>query len=256
MYRVIVHFHDDLNYFLPHNRQNSPLPVSFREKRSIKDLIESLGVPHVEVDAILHVGMSVDFSHIIERDDTFHCYPFGADHGNDAVIHLVTPPRDDPRFVCDVHLRQLVRRLRLMGFDTLFEEGMDDEAIAQLAASQNRIVLTRDRGLLRRRIVTRGRIVRSTDPDGQITEIIERLNLKDRCDPFSRCIECNGLIEVLDMESIAKAPDGMNIPPGVRSWCSEYYRCSGCGRIYWRGSHYDRLRRRADAIVRVINGNG
>jgi uncharacterized protein with PIN domain len=241
MYRVTVRFYEELNDFLPQQDRKSDLELSFSGRRSIKDFIESMGVPHVEVDLILVHGVSVDFNYLIQDGDRISVYPVFERLPIEGVTRLRPEPLRLTRFVLDVHLRKLARRLRLLGFDTDYGETRDDPELAEISANENRILLTRDRGLLKRKIVTRGLIIRNTDPEKQVIEVIERLHLRNSIKPFTRCISCNGIIKSLDMKSELFHGRKGTVPPGVLAWCSEYYICDSCGKIYWKGSHYDRM---------------
>ncbi len=248
-YRVTVRFYEELNDFLRKDRRKRDIDFSFDGRRSVKDLIESFGVPHVEVDLVLVNGESVGFDYIVADGDRISVYPVFESLDIRKVTRLRPEPLRDARFVLDVHLRKLAHRLRLLGFDAVFDERLDDPALADISSRENRILLTRDRGLLKRRIVTRGLIVRSTDPALQAREVLDRLDLRARCRPFTRCIECNGLIGPLpaDTENFAAAKD--TIPEGVLAWCCEYFQCSACGKIYWKGSHFEKLERIVSAIL-------
>lgn len=245
MYRVTIRFYEELNDFLPAADRKKDIDFEFRGRRSVKDLIESFGVPHVEVDLILVNGESVGFSRIVADGDRISVYPVFESLDVGPVTRLRPEALRDPRFVLDVHLRKLARHLRLMGFDVDYRPDRDDDALADIAERDGRILLSRDRQLMMCRKVSRGLYVRNTDPDLQVDEVLERLDLRKLCRPFTRCIECNGLIGPVD-----PGPAGIEdlIPPGVRSWCAEYYRCRGCGRIYWKGSHYEKLMKRVDKI--------
>jgi uncharacterized protein len=251
LYRITVRFYEELNDFLKKEYKKRDIDFSFSGRRSVKDLIESMGVPHVEVDLILVNGSSVDFSYIVENGDRISVYPEFETLSIGTVTRLRPLPLRNPRFVLDVHLRKLARRLRLMGFDVDYLPARDDAELSDISDREKRILLSRDRQLFMRKNISRGLYVRNTDPDLQIIEILNRLDLWDRCRPFSRCLECNGDIEPLDVnvrevEGIAK-----RIPPGVRTWCTEYYSCRRCERIYWRGSHFDKLRMKVDNIFSV-----
>lgn len=248
MYRVTIRFYEELNDFLPAASRKKEMNFEFRGRRSVKDLIESFGVPHVEVDLILVNGESVGFSHIVADGDRISVYPVFETLDVGTVTRLRPDPLRDPRFVLDVHLRKLARRLRLMGFDVDYHPDRDDDALADIAEREERILLSRDRQLMMRRKVSRGLYVRNTDPALQVTEVLERLDLWELCRPFSRCIECNEKIEELEPEKPGSAEFMELIPPGVRSWCTEYYRCRGCGRIYWKGSHYEKLQTKVEMI--------
>jgi uncharacterized protein with PIN domain len=152
---------------------------------------------------------------------------------------------EDPRFIADVHMKTLVRKLRMLGFDTLYDPNWLDEDLARVSKTEARILLSRDRQLLMRNAVTRGIYVRNTDPDEQILEVITRFDLLGRCSPLSRCIPCNGRIERLESNSTpVKANENSRFHPDVDT----FYRCKECGKIYWEGSHVARMR---EAIERI-----
>lgn len=241
MYRVTIRFYEELNDFLPVQQRKRDIEISFSGKRSIKDFIESMGVPHVEVDLILVHGVSVDFNYLIQDGDRISVYPVFERFPIEGASRLRPEPLRQTRFVLDVHLRKLARRLRLLGFDTDYEEHRDDPELADISAQENRILLTRDRGLLKRKKVTRGLIIRNTDPEKQVIEVLQRLYLRNSIQPFTRCITCNGIIAAVDMESETFTSVRDTIPPGVLAWCREYYICASCGKVYWKGSHYDRM---------------
>jgi hypothetical protein len=251
MYRVIVRFYEELNDFLPRDSRKKEIDFSFGGRRSVKDLIEQFGVPHVEVDLVLVNGASVGFDRIVADGDRISVYPVFESLDIAGLTRLRPEPLREARFVLDVHLRKLARRLRLLGFDTLFDERLDDPDLAEISHRENRILLTRDRALLMRRIVTRGFIIRNTDPVLQIREVLDRLDLRGRCRPFMRCIECNGTIGHLPAGSELFAAVKGGIPEGVLAWCDEFYSCSSCGKIYWKGSHYEKLTRIVDTILKA-----
>lgn len=234
--KVFIRFYEELNDFLPKSRHKQEFEVSFNGDRSVKDLIESLGVPHVEVDLILVNGTSVGFEYLVRDGDRISVYPVFESLDISSFTRLRPTPLRETRFVLDVHLQRLARYLRLLGFDVLFNASFDDAMLAEISAREKRILLTRDRGLLMRKIVQRGFIVRNTDPKKQLVEVLHRLNLYSSCRPFSRCLKCNGAIEQLQNNILHE-----QIPEGVRAWCRKFYRCTECGKVYWKGSHYEKL---------------
>jgi uncharacterized protein with PIN domain len=249
MYHVTIRFYEELNDFLPPVKRKKDIDFEFPGRRSVKDLIESFCVPHVEVDLILANGKSVDFSYIVNDGDRISVYPVFESLDIGTVTRLRPVPLRDPRFVLDVHLQKLTRRLRLLGFDVDYRPDRGDAELADVAERENRILLSRDRQLMMRKKVVRGLYVRNTDPEKQVGEVLDRLDLRGLCRPFTRCIECNGAIESLDVTDARSADLAARIPPGVRSWCREYYLCRSCGRIYWKGSHYEKLKKRLDGIL-------
>ena len=252
MYNIIIRYYEELNDFLPRDKRKRDISLSFAGRRSVKDLIESMGVPHVEVDLILVNGNSVDFNYIVNDRDRISVYPVFESMDISGVTRLRPSPLRDTKFVLDVHLRKLARSMRLLGFDVDYDEHRDDELLAEISEKENRILLTCDRQLLMRKIVTRGIIIRSRNPEEQIIEVIERLQLQTLVSPFTRCIECNGLLADIITGSSEFESYKSRIPPGVLEWCREFYHCPSCGRIYWRGSHYDKLKERVVKIKEML----
>jgi uncharacterized protein len=140
------------------------------------------------------------------------------------------------RFVLDVHLGKLARLLRMSGFDCFYRNDLDDPEIISIAQEQERIVLTRDRGILRNKKVSHGHFVQSTEPKEQLKEIIEVFGLRDQFKPLSRCMVCNGNIGKVDKQQIESL-----LLPGTRKHFEEFFRCGQCSKIYWKGSHYDKM---------------
>lgn len=238
MAKAEFHFHAELNDFLPPPKRQVTITHQFAEKTSIKDMIESLGVPHPEIDCIEVNGGFVDFSYIVNDGDIINIYPIFVT-GNATPTVLVRPkPLDIFRFVLDVHLGKLANSLRLLGFDTLYRNDYDDEELASISSNQQRIVLTRDKGLLMRSIVTYGYYVRNTNPQQQIIEVLRRFDLFALVSPFQRCIRCNGLLAPVAKECIID-----QIPETVQLQVNNFHRCQSCGQIYWQGSHYEKLQR-------------
>jgi hypothetical protein len=202
----------------------------------VKDLIESLGVPHTEVDLILVNGLSVDFRHPVCDGDTVSVYPVFGSLDIRPALRLRPQPLRRPAFILDAHLGRLAAYLRLLGFDSLYRNDFSDQELARLSADEKRILLTRDRGLLKRSIVTRGYCVRSVKPRGQIREVAERFDLSGSAAPFRRCLSCNGLLHPVEKQAVREL-----LPPGTRERFEEFYRCTGCGKILWPGAHFSRL---------------
>ncbi|MDQ7821522.1 MAG: Mut7-C RNAse domain-containing protein [Candidatus Eremiobacteraeota bacterium] len=236
MAMALFRFYEELNDFLPPEKRKTWFSYSFTGSPSVKDAIESLGVPHTEVDLIVANGGSVDFGYRICDNDRISVYPVFESLDISPVAVLRAKPLREPRFVLDVHLGKLAKYLRLLGFDTLYENDYSDEAIAGIASQDpGRIVLTMDRGLLKRKVITHGYCVRSRKWNEQVREVLARFDLYSQVKPFSLCLSCNGKIE-----HQADPPPG-EIPPAVKRQCTEFSRCSRCGKLYWKGSHYDRM---------------
>ncbi len=235
-FTVLLRFYEELNDFLPPSQRKIALPVSFEERRSVKDLIESRGVPHTEVDLILANGESVGFDYIVRDGDRISVYPRFESLDISAVSRLGRPPLREIRFIADVHLGKLVRRLRLLGFDCLYNPKWDDAELAWRAAREQRILLTRDRGLLKRAIVQHGIYVRSDAPREQVREVVRRLDLGRAVQAFSRCTRCNGRLRPVPKASVQD-----RVPPRTYRFVDDYYLCEDCGKVYWKGTHWPRL---------------
>lgn len=237
-------FYAELNDFLASQKKQVKIAHFFTEKASIKDMIESFGVPHPEVSCIEVNGKSVDFSYIVQDGDNIDVYPISATDIATPTISVRPKPLSIIRFVLDIHLGKLATSLRLLGFDTLYRNDYEDEELAHISSTQNRILLTRDRGLLMRSVVTYGYYVRNTDPQKQIVEVMQRFDLYKLVSPFQRCLRCNGLLEPVAKESIVD-----QLPESVKLYTHEFHRCQNCNQIYWKGSHYERLQQFIDLVV-------
>jgi uncharacterized protein with PIN domain len=211
---------------------------------SVKDMIESLGVPHTEVDLILANGEPVDFTYRVQEGDTISVFPEFQSIDVPPHVRLRPKPLPEPRFVADTHLGRLAAYLRMLGFDTLYRNDSADEDLARLSMGEDRILLTRDRGLLMRTMVTRGCYLRATEPAGQLAELLQRFDLASAITPFRRCMHCNALLRPISKETISD-----RLLPRTRQHFHEFYNCPQCGRIYWKGSHYQRMRRFIDRVI-------
>ncbi len=229
-------FYAELNHFLAPLKRHCTFSHFFKRKTSIKDMIESLGVPHPEIDLILVNGHSVDFNYIVQDGDEISVYPIFESFDITPLVRVRPQPLRTPRFVLDVHLGRLANYLRLLGFDTLYRNDYDDPELAAISSRESRILLTRDRGLLKRSIVSHGYCLRTTDPNQQLAEVLHRFDLVGIIKPFCRCIRCNGLLESVDKAAIID-----RLPPKTAKYYDEFRRCQSCEHIYWRGSHYKRM---------------
>lgn len=236
MKQAYFRFYAELNDFLPLGRRQTTFVHSFDIRASVKDMIESFGVPHTEVDLILVQGKSVDFSYVVQDADRISVYPVFESIDIGSLTRVRPRPLREVRFVLDTHLGRLAAYLRLAGFDTLYRNDYRDEELAGVSSREGRILLTRDQGLLKRGAVTHGYSVRETTPRRQLVEVLRRFDLFERVKPFERCLRCNGLLA-----SVPKAAVVDRLPPRTRQLYHEFHRCRACERVYWKGSHYSRL---------------
>jgi uncharacterized protein with PIN domain len=232
---AVFRFYEELNDFLPVERRKVEFEHHFDRHASIKDMIESLGVPHTEIELIMVNGESVDFSCMVEDGSRISVYPVFESLDVSPLLRLRPEPLRDPRFVVDCNLGRLARYLRLLGFDCLYRNDYTDDGVAKISLQQHRIVLTRDRRLLHRKIITHGFYVRASMPKEQVREVLRRVNLYGMVKPFTRCTRCNGLLR-----SVKKNAVDHQLEPRTRRYYQDFLRCSECGQVYWQGSHHER----------------
>jgi len=237
-------FYAELNDFLPPERQFSEFAYRFLDAAPVKDRIESFGVPHVELDLILVNGQSVDFAYRVQDGDRISIYPVFEAFDIAGLTRLRPEPLRDPRFVLDVHLGRLAADLRMLGFDTLYRNHWADERLAEISQSEHRILLTRDVGLLKRGSVTHGYYLRATQPRQQLAEVVRRFDLGRLAKPFSRCLRCNTFLAQAGKDEVRD-----RLPVQVALLHDEFLRCPDCGRTYWKGRHFRRMRQLIDVSV-------
>lgn len=237
-------FHAELNDFLPPGRKNITFSHPFNGKVAIKDVLQALGAPHTEIDKILVNGRSVNFNYLVKPGDWVNVYPETVSPGVTSIIKLRPRPLSQSSFVVDTHLGKLATYLRMLGFDALYQNDYEDDALASISSQSGRILLTRDRDLLKRNLVTYGYFIRNTCPRRQLVEVLQRYNLYDQIHPFRRCIRCNGTLE-----AVSKADVADRLPPNTNLYFDEFHLCQNCGKIYWKGSHYQRMQRFIEQLL-------
>lgn len=226
-------FYAELNDFLPSARRQTRFAYLFTLPESVKHAVEALGVPHTEVDLILVDGQAVDFTYLLQDGDEISVYPMFESLDIAPLARLRPEPLRQPRFVLDAHLGRLAAYLRLLGIDTLYRNDYPDPELARISQQEGRILLTRDRGLLKRNQVTRGYCLRSEQPRAQMLEVVRRFDLRRSFQPYRRCLRCNGLLEPVDKQAVLDL-----LPERTRQFYELFFRCQVCGQVYWKGSHY------------------
>lgn len=227
---IHIEFAPELHLFVPAARRGGASTAVTDGVSTLGHVVESLGVPLTEVGALVVNGREVPASHVPAA-------------GESVAVRPVTRPQRVPgaplRFLLDVHLGTLARRLRLLGVDTAYESlDIGDPALAARSAAERRVLLSRDRGLLRRRELWAGAFVYSTRPDEQVHEVLDRFAPEPH--PWTRCTACNGLLRAATKEEVAAQLEG-----GTRRTYDVFAQCRECGRAYWKGAHHDQL----EAIV-------
>jgi len=245
--RATFRFYEELNDFLPPPRRKVSFYYQFEGNPSVKDAIEAIGVPHVEVDLILANCKSVPFSYKLKDGDRISVYPAFESLDISSISKLRKNPLRSPKFILDVHLGKLARRLRMLGFDTAYSNNFKDEEIINIAENEKRIILTRDIQILKNGKVTRGYWVRETSPQKQIIEVIKRFDLINLVNPFSRCIECNSILSPVAKESIIHL-----LPANVKKNFNDFSKCTGCEKIYWQGTHFEKMRKQLEKIKTLM----
>lgn len=229
-------FYDILNDFLPAQWRNTWISYRFTGTPAVKDAIEALGIPHPEIDVILINHSPVDFLASLHPDDQVQVYPMYSNRTWPEVYSLHANSPWPAQFVLDVHLGKLARALRLLGFDAYYDNHYTDKTISALAAAENRIVLTRDIGLLKHKAIRRGYWLRSQHQEEQVAEVIRYFHLATAFRPFTRCIACNGQIIAVEKEAVWHL-----LQPKTKLYFNQFFQCLTCKRVYWQGSHYDRM---------------
>ena len=236
MIDITIRCYAELNdHLLPEQRYTN-FRISLPSILSIEELCNQLHIKSDEVDLVLVNGHSVDLTYQIKQDDYISIYPVFESIDIGSVTNVRDVPLRQVKFVLDVHLGKLARHLRLFGFDTLYQHDYSDDVLLNISLSQHRILLSRDASLMSNKLLTHAHLINNTNPRLQLIEVLKYFDLFNLCNPFSRCIECNSLLQPVPKEDII-----LRIPPLVKEWCNEYQICAPCDRIYWRGSHFQKM---------------
>jgi len=225
-------FHGRLNDFLHRDQREQQITIDFQGRQSIKHLVESLGVPHPEIGRIQVNGREEALGRIIKNEEGVEIYPIE----NGCLV--------EPRFLLDCHLGRLTAHLRMLGLDCLYQNHFDDPIMADIVQREERILLTRDRRLLMRKIILHGYCLRSLNPLEQLTEVIHRFELTNKIQPFHRCLRCNHPLETIDKDVILN-----RLEPLTKQYFDKFHICPACGQIYWKGSHYERMQSLIEKIA-------
>ena len=236
MPNVIFRFYEELNDFLPENRRKTDFEAPLKGKRSIKDMIESLGIPHTEVDLILVNNRSVDFRYILQDNDRVSVYPVFELLNITGITRLRKIPLRRNKFIADINIGNIVKYMRVMGLDVYHDSQLSNGEIIEISNTKNRIILTQDKKLLKFKYVSHGMFIRPGSTIEQIRRIIEYLDIENDIKPFSRCLRCNTPLSTVQKNKILD-----RIPPKTKEWCHEYGQCPSCDKIYWKGTHFMKM---------------
>lgn len=238
---VVLRFHGDLRQLLTKNHRHGEIALAYR-KASIKDMIEACGVPHPEVGAIVAAGREVDFAHRPAPDELVEVFSPVPPLDVTKPSRLRPEPLAGLGFVVDVNAAKLGRWLRMLGFDVLMPENHDDAFLAEAAVG--RVLLTRDRRLLKRGRVVFGHLVRADDPVEQVREVVTLYGLRGRQQPFSRCMRCNDRLRPVAREEVL-----YRLEPLTKKYYTRFKYCARCDKIYWAGSHREKMERLVRALL-------
>lgn len=232
---IHIDFAPELRLFVPAKRRDGASSVVTDGVSTLGHAVESLGVPLTEVGRLLADGRAVPVSHVPVAGETVE-------------VRAVNRPQEVPgaplRFLLDVHLGTLARRLRLLGVDAAYEsEDIGDPALAALSARERRVMLSRDRGLLHRRELWAGAYIYSHRTEEQLRDVLSRF--RPALAPWTRCTACNAPLREADKESV-----GDRLEHGTRSTYEVFAECGSCERVYWRGAHHAALEAIVDSAVR------
>lgn len=230
-------FHAELAEFLARERRGVAFAQACARAATVKHAIESLGVPHTEAGRLTVNGQPATLARIVRDGDAIEVFP---QEPGGAIID------DAPGFVADAHLGGLARMLRMLGFDTLYDNAFADREILDLAARERRVILTRDRELLKCREVMHGCFVHARKPEAQLKEVVARYGLERHMRPFTLCLHCNLRLEAVDRNAAMK-----RVPERIALRYADFVRCRGCERIYWQGSHWERMRAMLGASLAI-----
>lgn len=238
MVTATFRFHDELNDFLPRERRGQDFSCPCARAATTKHMIEALGVPHTEVGELEVNGEPAGLDRLLADGDRVEAWP------SHAALNADSLGAHEKRFIADAHLGGLARLLRMAGFDTLYDNHFEDSEIERIAAREGRIVLTRDRELLKRRQIAQGCYVRTLKSTGQLREMFERLDLARSARPFTLCLHCNAPLHAVDKATVED-----RLPPSVRLHHVDFSTCNVCLRVFWPGSHWQRMQ----ALMQEMN---
>lgn len=242
--RAAFRFYAELNHFLAPFRRRQRFSHPCAQDATVKHMIEALGVPHTEVGLILVNAAPASFEYRLQDGDDVSVYPWFTGLDVDAGSILRAAPQSGWRFIADAHLGLLARRLRMLGFDTLYRNDYDDAEVAGISAAEERVALTRDRDLLIRREIVHGCYLHARSGAAQVAEVLGRYRLAEQVRMFSRCIRCNGLLHAVAKDEVAH-----RVPPRSRDAHEHFHQCGGCGQVYWEGSHAERMREQMKGLL-------
>lgn len=236
MNQVRLRFYEELNDYLPEELRKGWIESSVEPGTSVGEKISSYGIPLDEIDLILVNQQSESFDYILRQGDRISVYPVFESFDISEISKLREKPLRDPAFVCDVHLGRLCKYLRILGFDTSYSNDYAPQQMIEISNREKRIILSRSINLIRHKEITRAYWIRSAKSLEQLKDLMNGLDIMKWAQPFTRCIRCNSKLETVNKEDIIDRLEGR-----TAKYYTEFFRCTVCGQIYWKGSHYESM---------------
>ena len=233
---VWIRCYAELNDYLPAEQRFTDYQLQVSKGAGLKTIVEDLGIPFARVDMALVNGESVESSYVPNDSDRISVYPVFESFDISPIARIRAQPLRITKFVLDVHLGKLAYYLRMLGFDSVYRNDFADAELLGSSLNEGRILLSKDRTLLADERLQRCYRVREKHPREQVIEVVERFDLFRTCSPLARCIRCNVLLEPARKQDVLE-----NLPPRVAIAFEEFRRCPACKRVYWKGSHYERM---------------
>lgn len=235
MAHITLIFHGNLQELLtrkPAGNAKAEVVHILERRASVKDVVESFGVPHPEIKQLQANGRMIGFDYIVSDRDRIEVWPLSLPCDVFTANILRPEPLTGISFVVDANVGKLAALLRMAGFDTLYRHDFSDGDLARTAAVEKRILLTRDRNLLKRKNVVFGHLVREMKPWQQLQEVVCLYQLADMLQPFCRCLRCNTLLVPVAKENIIHRLEPLTI-----KYYDSFQLCMICDKVYWPGSH-------------------
>lgn len=240
----------ELNDYLPNHQRYNTFSLSVSQPCSVQHLVDLINIPSVNIDLVLVNGQSVTLEYVLQENDLVSIYPIFETFDISNITKVRKTPLRSPKFVLDVHLGKLAHLLRMLGFDAAYKNNFTDNMLIDISTKEKRILLSKDKTLINTNTLSHAYLIKNKEPRLQLLEILDKLDLYTLINPFTRCIECNSLLQKVDKKIIFA-----RIPEAVRNWCNEYYICLSCNRIYWKGSHYKHMNSYIEEIFKIKDKN-
>ncbi len=247
MKTAYLRFYEELNNFLPKEKKKIRFTHQFNNNPTVKDMIESFDIPHTQVDLILVNDKSVDFSYIVQDGDNISVYPVFESLNIKNISKVREEPLREIKFLVDFHLGKLARYLRMLGFDTLYQNKYNPSKIIKISKSEKRIIISKSRQLLKIKDITHGYCLTESNPEKQLKKVLYRFDLYANINPFSRCIICNTKLKPVNKETVID-----KIPEKVKELHQEFATCQNCKKIYWKGTHYENMIKFIDRLMSLL----